>query len=188
MVVILFLWLFWRQPQQSSSEAFNSVSQTKVATSTVRPEPIVPTAAADTSDTPLAQLVPDVLGDPQNSAVRALEAAGYSVNLSKVHATSKASGIVIGQTPAGGAPLESGSSVSLVVSSGDQAALDVTMPEIVGLSQASAEAKVKSAGLVPYITYGSSGVPQGQVISQWPLAGEVLPAGSEGFIQIQLNP
>ncbi|MEI7814210.1 MAG: PASTA domain-containing protein [Coriobacteriia bacterium] len=65
---------------------------------------------------------------------------------------------------------------------------NVSMPEIVGLTQSSAESKVKAAGLVPYLTYGDIGKANGVVISQWPLAGEQIPEGSEGFIQIQLRP
>jgi beta-lactam-binding protein with PASTA domain len=153
-----------------------------------RPEPILPEPSDASSQTPSGKLVPDVLGDPKNTAVRALEGAGYVVSVSQSYSASKASGIVIGQRPAGGSALDAGEAVAIVVSTSGQAAAEVKMPQIVGLGQAAAESKVKDAGLVPYITYGSSGVPNGQVISQWPLAGDSVPVGSEGFIQVQLNP
>jgi beta-lactam-binding protein with PASTA domain len=188
MVVILFLWLFWRQPQQSSSEAITKKSEIPVVLPQARPEPVLPAMAADASQTPSTRLVPNVLGRPEDSAVRALEDAGYSVSVSHYYTVSKAAGIVVGQTPSGGVALDPGSSVAVVVSANGRATGEVKMPDVVGLTQAQAESKVKAAGLVPYITYGRAGVPQGHVISQWPLAGEQLTVGSEGFIQVQLVP
>jgi beta-lactam-binding protein with PASTA domain len=110
------------------------------------------------------------------------------VSVTEVHSTSKASGLVIGQAPMGGAELEPGGVVTIAVSARAQAVKQVKMPDVVGLRQSSAESKVKNVGLVPYITYGRVGAPNGQVISQWPLPGELLPVGAEGFIQVQLNP
>jgi beta-lactam-binding protein with PASTA domain len=188
MVVILFLWLFWRQPQQSSSEAISKTTQTPVVLPSVRPEPVLPAIAVDTSQTPSTRLVPNVLGRPENSAVRALEDAGYSVSVSQFYTVSKAAGIVVGQKPAPGAALDSGGGVAIVVSANNRATAEVKMPDVVGLTQAEAESKVKAVGLVPSIMYGRAGIPQGHVISQWPLAGELLTAGSEGFIQVQLVP
>ena len=129
-----------------------------------------------------------MLGKVKDSAVRTLESAGYAVSTSKVYTSSKASGIVVGQTPAGGAPLESGGTVAIVLSANTSASGNVKTPSVVGLSQASAESKVKAAGLVPYITYGRTGSTDGHVISQWPLGGESVPAGSEVLVQVQLNP
>lgn len=75
-----------------------------------------------------------------------------------------------------------------ITSRNSQQVAEVTMPGITGLSQADAESKVKAAGLVPYLTYGDDpSTTIGHVISQWPLKGETLPRGSEGFIQIQLK-
>jgi hypothetical protein len=188
-IVILFLWMFWRQPRQSTSKTQTETVQSIVVLPAARPEPVVPQAAIGSSPTPTgaAPLVPDVLGDPKNSAVSTIERAGYAASVSETHIASKASGMVIRQNPAGGTELDSGGVVSIVVSASN-ITREVKMPRIVGLSQAAAESKVEAAGLVPYIMYGSSNVPNGQVISQWPPAGDLLPAGSEGFIQVQLNP
>jgi serine/threonine-protein kinase len=188
MIVIVFLWLFWRQPQQSSSEAVSRATETSAVLPAVRPDPVVPAVAVDTSQTPSTRLVPNVLGRPKNSALRALEDAGYSVSMSQFYTASKAAGIVVGQKPSPGAALESGGGVEIVISANNRATGDVKMPDIVGLTQTEAESKVKAAGLVPSIMYGRAGVPQGHVISQWPLPGELLTVGSEGFIQVQLVP
>jgi beta-lactam-binding protein with PASTA domain len=189
LIVIFLLWLFWRQPQQSSKESSAQAGQTSVVLPEVRPEPVVPGPSDGASSTPVAELVPDVLGALKNNAIRTLESAGYVVSPSVVHTSSKASGIVIGQKPSGGAVLDPGSTVEIVVSASKQAAGDVKMPSVIGLSQASAEAKVEAAGLTYSLTYGNfGGTADGHVISQWPLAGESVPAGSETLIQIRLTP
>ena len=188
LVVILLLWLYWRQPQTASVTVIKKTTEIPIVVPEPRPEPIVPTATVESAETSTVPLVPDVIGRPKSSAVVVLEGAGYAVTASKAYTASKTSGFVIRQNPAGGTPLDPGGVVAIVVSAGTPVIKDVKMPAIVGLTQSSAESKVKAAGLVPYITYGSSGRPNGHVISQWPLAGELIPAGSEGFIQVQLNP
>ncbi len=186
MIVLLCFWFFWRQPRQSSMELPTETTQTPVVAPGPRPGPTQDYTDGPSQSTS-GRLVPNVLGDPRATAVGTLKGAGYSVSVSEVFSASKASGIVIGQRPGGGSALDPGESVAIVVSSSRATDL-VKMPQIVGLTQSAAEAKVKDAGLVPYITYGNSGVPSGEVISQWPRAGDSLPVGGEGFIQVQLNP
>jgi len=187
LVVIFFLWLFWRQPLPSS-ETTVSTPQSTVILPAAKPEATPSEPAADTFQTSSVKLVPNVLGRPNDSGVRALENAGYVVRVTEVHSASRASGLVIGQEPMGGAELAHGGVVTIAVSARAQAVKQVKMPDVVGLKQSSAESKVKAVGLVPYIMYGRVGVPEGQVISQWPLGGELLPVGAEGFIQVQRNP
>jgi hypothetical protein len=188
LVVILLLWLYWRRPQQASVTVINKTVEIPVVVPEPRPEPVVPAVVASSTEASTVPLVPDVLGDPRISAIRTLEGAGYAVTTSDVRTATKTSGLVVGQNPAGGAPLERGGTVAIVLSAGTPATRDVRMPETVGLTQAAAESKVEAAGLVPYLTYGDTGHKEGYVISQWPLAGVLVPAGSEGFIQIQLRP
>lgn len=185
LIVLLLLWLYLRQPQQSPLTAVNRPIETTEDTSADRPEPTVP----DTIITPPSESsrVPDVVGDPRSAAETAVKGAGYAVSSSTVYSASKASGIVVAQSPSGGTMLDAGETVAIVVSVGTPESKSVTMPKIVGLTQASAESKVTAAGLVPYITYGDVNIEEGRVISQWPAAGESIPAGSEGFIQVQLN-
>jgi beta-lactam-binding protein with PASTA domain len=189
LIVMLLLWLFWRQPLQSSKGSADKTGQTSVVLPDTRPEPVVPEPSGGDTATPVTELVPDVLGDLKSSAVRTLESAGYVVVVSEVYTSSKASGIVVGQKPGGGAALEQGGKVEIVLSVAKQAAGDVKMPAVVGLSQSSAEAKVEAAGLTYSLAYGNiGGISEGHVISQWPLGGEAVPAGSEALIQIQLTP
>ena len=188
LVVILLLWLFWRQPRQASVTVIKKTTEIPVIVLEPRPEPIVPVVVAPSAEASTSALVPDVMGDPRSSAVQTLQGAGYTVTTSQEYSASKTSGLVVGQNPSGGVSLDRGGTVAIVLSAGTPATQDVRMPEIVGLTQASAESKVTAAGLVPYLTYGDSGQTNGYVISQWPLAGMLVPAGSEGFIQVQLRP
>jgi beta-lactam-binding protein with PASTA domain len=189
LIVIFLLWLFWRQPQQSSKESSGQTGQESVVLTEVRPEPVIPQPSGGDSSTPVAELVPNVLGSLKNNAVRTLESAGYVVSTSVVRTSSKASGIVVGQRPGGGAALDPGSTVEIVVSASKQGAGDVKMPAVIGLSQSEAVAKVEAAGLTYSLTYGNiGGTADGHVLSQWPLAGESVPVGSEALIQIKLTP
>jgi hypothetical protein len=185
LIVILLLWWYWRQPQQKSVTVIKKTAEIPVAVPEPRPEPIVPTSTVETVEASTVARVPDVLGRPRSSAVRTLEGAGYAVTTSTMYSASKASGLVVSQNPGGGTPLDPGGTVAVVVSASTPTARDVKMPDVSGLSQSAAESRVKAAGLVPYITYGTGGTSGGHVISQWPPAGEMIPEGSEGFIQIR---
>jgi hypothetical protein len=185
LIVILLLWWYWRQPQKASVTVIKKTAEIPVALPEPRPEPIVPTSTVETVETSTVARVPDVLGHARSSAVRTLEGAGYSVSTSTMYSASKASGLIVSQNPGGGTPLDTGGTVAVVVSANTPEVPDVKMPDIIGLSQSAAESKVKAAGLVPYITYGTGGTQGGHVISQWPPAGEMIPEGSEGFIQVR---
>ena len=188
LIVILLLWWYWRQPQQASVTVIKKTAEIPITVPEPRPEPTVPTSVVEAAETSTVARVPDVVGDPRSSAVRALEAAGYNVSTTKVYSSSRTSGLVVRQNPAGGTPLDAGATVAIVLSAGTPEIATVKMPDVVGMTQSAAESKVKAAGLVPFITYGNSGIANGLVISQWPLGGESVPEGSEGFIQIQLRP
>jgi serine/threonine-protein kinase len=191
-VVIMLLWWYWRTPAGGNvTVTKTTVTEIPLTTPEPRPEPVIPTAVAESAEASASGVgVPDVVGDPKASAVRTLEAAGYIVSTDLVYTTSKASGLVIGQNPSGGATLDPGSPVSITVSQAAKDVGNVTMPNVIGLTKSAAESKVKSAGLTPYITYGQavSGYPNGHVMSQYPEAGDSVPRGSQGLIQVVLVP
>ncbi len=85
---------------------------------------------------------------------------------------------VISQNPAAGSSIAAGASdsVNLVISSGPQ----VTIPNVVGQSQANAASAITGAGLtVGTLTQQTSGtVSSGNVISQSPAAGTQANAGA----------
>ncbi|MDO4901435.1 Stk1 family PASTA domain-containing Ser/Thr kinase [Actinomyces sp.] len=94
--------------------------------------------------------VPDVSGQSQADARKAITEAGLSVgDVTTEDSASVASGSVIRTDPVAGTAVERGSSVSLVISSGR-----TTVPDVVGLSQDRAQAAITAAGL----NYNSSTV------------------------------
>ena len=94
-------------------------------------------------------------------------------------------GKVISQNPAGGASAAPGSAVDLVVSAG---AVSVTVPNVVGLTQAAAESALTSVGLIPSVsTAYSATVPGGNVISQNPSGGASVGLGSSVSLVVSLG-
>ncbi|MHC5155610.1 MAG: PASTA domain-containing protein [Planctomycetota bacterium] len=93
-----------------------------------------------------AVAVPDVVGLAQATAESSIVAAGLVVGtVSTNYSPTVPSGDVISQTPTGGAQVSSGSSVDIEVSLGPDA---VSVPNVVGLAQATAESSIVAAGLV----------------------------------------
>lgn len=187
LIVILLLWIYWLQrPEPSPLTAIKKTTETTDTGPEVRPDPTIPGMVTGTVP-PTASQVPDVVGSRKSTAEGVLADAGYGVTSSDVYSASKVSGIVVAQSPSGGTTLDSGETVAIVVSVGTPTTENVTMPKIVGLTQAAAESAVEAAGLVPYLIYGNNHIEEGRVISQWPAAGESVPTGSEGFIQVQMT-
>ncbi|MDF2177427.1 PASTA domain-containing protein [Aliiglaciecola sp. CAU 1673] len=120
-------------------------------------------------------LVPDVVGLPQADAETAITAARLVVGtVSTAQDPVVPAGDVISQTPLSGSQAQAGDSVDLTVSLGPT---PVPVPDVVGLSQADAEAAIVAAGLTvgTVSTANSAVVPAGDVISQNPTGGTVLP-------------
>jgi beta-lactam-binding protein with PASTA domain len=115
--------------------------------------------------------VPNVVGSAQSAAQAAITAASLTVGtVSAVYSDAVPAGNVISQSPASGASVVFGTPVDLLVSLGVQM---VTVPDVVGLAQATAEANIVAAILtVGNVTTATSAtVPAGDVISQSPTAG-----------------
>ena len=95
-------------------------------------------------------------------------------------------GTVIGQSPEAGAERDEGSTVDLVLAG----TAEVVMPDLVGLSQADAEAAVRAAGLIVerVSSVYSNDVPAGSVADQTPLAGSKVPAGTPVTIVLSGGP
>jgi beta-lactam-binding protein with PASTA domain len=95
-------------------------------------------------------------------------------------------GTVVDQSPAAGDKVDEGSAVDLVVAG----APNVVMPDLVGLSQAEAEAAVTAAGLIVerVITVYSSDTPAGKVADQTPSAGTTVAQGTPVTISVSAGP
>lgn len=188
-VVLVILWLLWQFLGNLPTNKITKVTvkTTNGANNPTVPEPVIPEQPIAAEVATDAATVPDVVGDPQASAAMSLENAGYVVSVAYVFSDSTPAGLVIGQNPSGGTALQTGAVVGIIVSRGNGDTPMVTMPSIVGLKQSAAEAKVRAAGLRPYILHGTDPAYAGLVGRQWPLAGSKLPKGGEGFIQVMIT-
>ncbi|MCK5566028.1 MAG: PASTA domain-containing protein, partial [Planctomycetes bacterium] len=130
--------------------------------------------------------VPNVVGQAQATAQSNIVAASLVVGtVTTSYSPTVPVGDVISQNPAGGASVAIGSSVDIVVSLGVQ---PVTVPNVVGQVQATAEANIVAAGLVASATTAySDTVPAGDVISQNPAGGASVAPGTTVDIVVSLG-
>ena len=118
---------------------------------------------------PANSTVPNVVGLTQAAASTAITGAGLTVGtITTANSATVPAGNVISQNPVGGTSVAPGSAVALTVSLGPA---NVTVPNVVGLTQAAASTAITGAGLtVGTITsVNSATVPAGSVISQNPV-------------------
>ena len=130
----------------------------------------------------LAQVtVPNVVGQTQSAATSALTGAGLTVGAVTMQSSSTvAAGSVISESPTAGTRVASGSAVTLVVSTGSPGPAQVTVPNVVGQTQAAATSAITGAGLTmgAVTQQSSSTVASGSVISESPTAGTMVASGS----------
>ena len=132
--------------------------------------------------------VPDLSGFGQAAAEAALTAAGLSVGIINTAASDTVPvGDVLDQNPPAGTSVQPGSAVDLVLSSGPEA---ITVPDVLSLGQAAAEAALTDAGLsVGTITTAASDtVPVGEVLDQNPPAGTSVQPGSAVDLVLSSGP
>jgi eukaryotic-like serine/threonine-protein kinase len=127
--------------------------------------------------------VPDVIGQTQAEAITALEAEGFEVRTESAVNDEIEEGRVFAQNPEGGTELEEGGLVTLTVSGGPQ---DVTVPDLVGRSEADAVAELEALGLIANVVPGPSDTaPEGEVFNQSPAANSALPPG--GTVRLDVS-
>ncbi len=133
-------------------------------------------------------IVPNVVGQTQAAAEAAIVAADLAVgSVTTENSATVAEGDVISQNPAGGSSVAPGSSVDLVVSAGPD---DVAVPNVVGQTQAAAEAAIVAADLAvgSVTTENSATVAAGDVISQNPAGGSSVAPGSSVDLVVSAGP
>jgi beta-lactam-binding protein with PASTA domain/predicted Ser/Thr protein kinase len=120
--------------------------------------------------------VPDVTDRELDDARATLERAGFTVSVERESSEDVDEGVVISQSPRGGADAPQGSEVALVVSSGQDL---VAVPDVLNQSQSSAESEIAAAGLSvgAVTTQGDSRAAPGTVLSQSPSPGTEIPEG-----------
>ena len=133
-------------------------------------------AAAYFLSRPKQVTVPSVVSDRLSVATTALQNAGFTVGTPIYVRNPKPSGVVIGESPAGGEKADKGSTVTLKVSQGRG---DVTIPSVLGETKAKATKDLKAAGLkiARYAVEASTKFADGQVIGTNPGSGQSVPRG-----------
>jgi eukaryotic-like serine/threonine-protein kinase len=129
------------------------------------------TVTLEVSGGPGDVLVPPVAGLPQKQAIKELEDAGLEVTIDREFSDKVKKDFAIRTVPPEGREVTKGTRVRLLVSEGPE---QVTVPDVTGLSQASAEARLRDAGLEAAVEEQESDEPEGDVISQSPGAGATV--------------
>jgi serine/threonine-protein kinase len=113
-------------------------------------------------------IVPNVVGEDQESAVAKLRADGLSP-IVREKSSSEPVDNVVDQTPAAGQRVDEGSSVTIFVSDGKVR----EVPDVTGLTQAEAEAELQDAGFNVSVRTRETDQPDedGTVLSQSPQGG-----------------
>ena len=132
--------------------------------------------------------VPDVTNMDYREATLELQRAGFAVEVENSTSDSVSKDCVISTSPAANEQISAGSTVYLVVSSGQQVSY-TTMPNFVGLTEEAAINKIANSGL----TYGgseqvSSDYDAGTVIGQSPAAFQEVEEHGKVTLRVSMGP
>jgi len=127
------------------------------------------------SDGPSSVVVPSVAGLSASQAQRKLQNVGFTVRIRKQSSDNVPSGDSIETLPPEGTPVDRGSTVTLVVSSGKET---VEVPAVVGQNVDDASATLRGAGFGVSVTTEESGSAVGTVLRQDPGAGTKADKGA----------
>ncbi len=127
------------------------------------------------SSGPKLAKVPVLVGTQRSVAVQQIRSRGFSPSVEEAQ-SSKPAGEVIRQAPSAGSQLPPGSTVSIVVSAGEEKA---SAPNVIGKERREAVEAVRAAGLQPEVTEQATEVPSqvGRVTDQFPPPGSEMKPG-----------
>ena len=126
--------------------------------------------------------VPSIIGADLQTASSQVASAGLVVGkVTRKNSTTYPVDTVISSNPPAGEPLPVGTKIDIVVSAGEAT---VTMPDVRGISQANATAKLTSVGLKVDVGRQYSSQPTGRVVTQGPAPGSTVPAGATVTISV----
>jgi len=128
--------------------------------------------------------VPNVVGLSAAQALVRLQAAGLKGRNVLIQSV-QPKGRVIRQAPPGGSQAKKGSTVALTISKGSK---PVTVPPVVGLTEAAATATLSRLGFRLSVSRISSPKPKGTVVSQEPAAGTRAQKGSVVGLNVSTGP
>lgn len=125
--------------------------------------------------------VPGVIGQTRAAAEQALKGAGFTVEVIEENHETVVKGNVIRQSPDAGVTATKGAKVTIHISKGKG---KVTVPNVIGLSEAEAKSDMRAAGLKPVVQY-RTGPQVGKVVDQSPSKGTQVDAGSTIYITVE---
>jgi eukaryotic-like serine/threonine-protein kinase len=135
---------------------------------------------------PEQKTVPDVVGRQSASAAQTLNQAGFEVRIQPVQSDKVAKDRVISQNPGAHEDADEGSTVTLTVSGGPG---DAAVPDVVGLTEKSAQNRVEKAGFKSRSrTETSDSVEKGRVIEVSPPTGTLLERGQTVTLVVSNGP
>jgi beta-lactam-binding protein with PASTA domain/predicted Ser/Thr protein kinase len=128
--------------------------------------------------------VPVLVGAKREVAVQRIRSQGLEPSVSEEE-SSEPQGEVIRQAPDAGSKVEPGSTVSIVVSSGEEEE-QAKAPNVIGKERREAVEAIRAAGLTPAVEEEETEVPSqvGRVIDQFPPPGKELEPGSTVTITV----
>ncbi len=144
-------------------------------------------AAVDTTVTltisrgPGGVRIPSVRSQSRAQAKRTLEDAGLMVTIGRRASEAVRKGRAVATTPEAGEEVDRGTRVRLFLSSGPPR---VEVPDVVGLTRETAEARLTRLGLDPTVSTEESDAPVGEVLSQDPAEGTRLERGDSVAITV----
>ena len=138
------------------------------------------------SSGPKLAKVPVLVGTQRSVAVQQIRGRGLNPSVEEEESATPA-GQVIRQAPSAGSQLPAGSTVSIVVSKGEERA---TAPNVIGKERADAVEAVREAGLKPVVQEQETEVPSqvGRATDQFPPPGSELKPGSTVTIVVGKRP
>jgi serine/threonine-protein kinase len=137
---------------------------------------------------PSSAKVPNVTGKSRSDADKAIKDVGLTPDAEQVYSTSVGKDLVVMQSPAAGTSVPPGSVVSYTYSLGAPTSA-VTIPNVVGKSEADAVSALQGAGLVAKVVrQASSSVAKGVVAAQSPVGGEQTVKGGTVAIVVSTGP
>ncbi len=129
--------------------------------------------------------VPSVTGETEDDAREKLEAAGFKVTVDYDYSSTVAEGKVIKASPSGS--VAKGTTVTITVSRGKQIQ-NVTMANLVGMTESDASQWLQNNGLSVYTIYDDSKGEYGKVIACKYSEGTSVPEGTTVTITVSHKP
>ncbi|MDI6619082.1 MAG: Stk1 family PASTA domain-containing Ser/Thr kinase [Clostridiales bacterium] len=131
--------------------------------------------------------VPDVMGKDENTAMQTIKNANLGMEVIGRDYDEKPEGTVIFENPEAGTPVKAGYTVKVRVSKGEE---KVSVPPVVGLTQADAIAQIEGAGLAAgnIVPINSNDVDKGKIVSQKPDANSEVVKGTVVDLYVSSGP